>query len=419
MCTMTDSQLINSKWIVCQIGAREHYAVARGLADRGKLEVLVTDAWAPFNGSLSDIAPRLAGRSHSGLDRDRVVAFTGSAIFRSAIEKLRHSNNQTTVNLRRNTWFQKKAAAWLAELAQREPGYRVIFSYSYAALDIFREARRHGWHTVLGQIDPGPAEARIVQELVDKHDPSGQNEAAKPEYYWQNWREETYLADRIIVNSAWSRSALIGEGVPEDKIEIIPLAYDRLSVTPMRVDTEPHTGSPLRVLFLGQAILRKGIVELTEAARLLVGERVEIHVVGPIPEHLSRRLLDTPGICWHGSQPRSRVDEFYRNSDVFILPTHSDGFGMTQLEAMAHGLPVISSTKCGEVVKDGENGLVLKQVDGENIAHTLRMLIENRDLLARLTEGARRAKISQPDVIAGRLIAAASENSGSGVEGYK
>src|SRR6185312_4308297 len=64
----------------------------------------------------------------------------------------------------RNDWFQRAAVARLSGLA-RDAEPRTLMAYSYAAREIIRYARSRGWRTVLGQIDPGPVEERIVAEL--------------------------------------------------------------------------------------------------------------------------------------------------------------------------------------------------------------------------------------------------------------
>jgi glycosyltransferase involved in cell wall biosynthesis len=74
--------------------------------------------------------------------------------------------------------------------------------------------------------------------------------------------------------------------------------------------------------------------------------------------------------------PRAGVDSYYRDADVFIFPTLSDGFGLTQLEAQSWKLPVIASRYCGEVVRDGFNGVLLDEVSGESIAEVLREFLE-------------------------------------------
>jgi len=80
---------------------------------------------------------------------------------------------------------------------------------------------------------------------------------------------------------------------------------------------------------------------------------------------------------WRDAVPRVDVHGFYRRSHVFILPTHSDGFGLTQLEAQSWGLPVIASLNCGEVVRHGENGLLLPKVSGTVIAEAIEAILKD------------------------------------------
>lgn len=63
-------------------------------------------------------------------------------------------------------------------------------------------------------------------------------------------------------------------------------------------------------------------------------------------------------VRWIGSVPRSATAMYYQLADVFLFPTLSDGFGLTQLEAQAWKLPIITSKFCGEVVKDRVNGAI-------------------------------------------------------------
>jgi glycosyltransferase involved in cell wall biosynthesis len=79
--------------------------------------------------------------------------------------------------------------------------------------------------------------------------------------------------------------------------------------------------------------------------------------------------------------PRDKVERYYRDADVFILPTLSDGFGLTQLEAQAWKLPVIASRYCGEVVCDGVNGIVIEGISGQSIADVLLGLLRSPERL--------------------------------------
>src|SRR6185436_9523984 len=186
------------KWICCQLGAREHYAVPRALQLNGLLDELITDLWMR-SGTL--------GRFHPELAQARVTAPNlGTLLFELKASRL----TGWKLIKQRNDWFQRRALDQLKKQPSRET--RTVFAYSYAAERIFKFARERGWRTVLGQIDPGPAEEQRVAQL---HEQAQQNHwQPAPEEYWNSWRKECALADQIVVNSSWSRDALLSEGVP-------------------------------------------------------------------------------------------------------------------------------------------------------------------------------------------------------------
>ena len=86
-------------------------------------------------------------------------------------------------------------------------------------------AKSRSWQTILGQIDPGPAEERIVANLYQQAELEHLWQPA-PNQYWDDWRLECELADRIVVNSNWARNALLSEGIRDAKISVVPLAYE-------------------------------------------------------------------------------------------------------------------------------------------------------------------------------------------------
>ena len=81
--------------------------------------------------------------------------------------------------------------------------------------------------------------------------------------------------------------------------------------------------------------------------------------------------------------------ELYRTADAFVLPTISDGFAITQLEAMSYGLPVITTPNCGDVVTPGEDGYIVPIRDPQKLADAIAAFISDRDLLQRMSEKAR------------------------------
>jgi glycosyltransferase involved in cell wall biosynthesis len=380
-------------WIVSQIGAREHYCIPQALKRAGQLAALITDFWVP-PGSLSSRIPgtrRLSERYHADLVSDTVYAPNVRMLQFEVCARLRKMRGWDVI-IARNALFQQKALSFLRNSQPQNTNDEepmTVFSYSYAALELFREAKRRGWKTVLGQIDPGPREDALVQSLRTAHSEwAGAYEASPPSEYWDLWREECDLADRILVNSAWSQTLLIEAGVDQAKIEIVPLALEKTNSVEhaANIASDSHKKSPLRLLFLGQAIVRKGIQDLVGAARSLREGKWIIDVVGPHGP-LPTDLPDC--IHFHGAIPRSEVAKWYGNADVFVLPTHSDGFALTQLEAMNHGLPVIATPCCGAVVEDGVNGWVIPPGEPEILANLLKKIANNPEALYTMRRSAK------------------------------
>ena len=381
------------KWVCCQLGAREHYAIPRALFRTRVLDCLLTDAWIPPSSILAKIsAGNLADRFHNELSDARVMAFNSSAILFEMLARARRLAEWETITAR-NQWFQRKVVnALTSDFRPLTSDAPALLSYSYTALDPFRYAKARGWKTVLVQIDPGPEEERIVAEEAARVPELAGEWRPAPREYWAFWREECELADRIVVNSEWSREGLIRGGVPAEKISIIPLAYEapeirsqKSEVREARLYPDRFTHErPLRVLFLGLVNLRKGVARLLEATRILRDEPVEFWMVGPVEIANASTVAEAGRVKWFGPVTRKQAAGFYRDADVFILPTLSDGFAITQLEAQAYGLPVIVSENCGKVLENGLNGIILEEPSAACIAAAVHDCIARPERLEKL-----------------------------------
>jgi glycosyltransferase involved in cell wall biosynthesis len=360
--------------------------VPRALERAGVLSELITDLWCPPRSGFSFWKDALSDRFHPELMNASVrSANTSLLVFElaSRAQKLQGWN----LTLGRNSWFQNHAVSQLARMKTNHRQTKV-FTYSYAAADTLKFAKERSWETVLGQIDPGPAEERIVERL---HEETGQSSLWEPapKQYWDDWYFECDLADRIVVNSKWSRQALIEEGIPNEKITVIPLAFepDADAISFQRSYPEAFTTQrPMRVLFLGQINLRKGVHILLEVVQLLKGAPIEFAFVGPVQMAVPKAIQAEPNLKWIGPVARRETGQQYRSADLFIFPTFSDGFGLTQLEAQSWKLPIVTTTHCGEVVQDGINGVLLSKICGETIAKTLLDLSRDPQRLQTMSE---------------------------------
>lgn len=138
----------------------------------------------------------------------------------------------------------------------------------------------------------------------------------------------------------------------------------------------------MRVLFLGQINLRKGAHLLLRAAQRLSSEPIEFWMVGPTDMQIPAECRRDSHLRWTGPVSRKETAGFYREADLFILPTLSDGFALTQLEAQANHLPLLASRFCGRVVRDGENGLLLDPLTEDTIVEKLRFCLCHPEALA-------------------------------------
>jgi glycosyltransferase involved in cell wall biosynthesis len=236
--------------------------------------------------------------------------------------------------------------------------------------------------TIVDQVDPGKVEEELILLEVQKW-PGWQTITDRiPEAYYDRVAAEWHAAAFVLANSPWSKAALVRQGVPPEKLIVVPLAYE-----PPRVVSRPKqpTSGVLTVLWIGSVILRKGIQYLIEAAKGLTGMPIKFVVAGPVGIS-ERAVRESPcNVEFLGPVSRMRARELYLQGDLFVLPTMSDGFAMTQLEAMAHGLPVIATTNCGEVVTDGVDGLLVPAGDAHALAAAIIRLHDDRALLCEMS----------------------------------
>jgi glycosyltransferase involved in cell wall biosynthesis len=143
----------------------------------------------------------------------------------------------------------------------------------------------------------------------------------------------------------------------------------------------------VRILFVGGDFERKGGRLLLACMRAGLAERCELHVVTgqPIPE--------TPGVSvYHGLGPNDpRLLALYRSADIFALPTSGDCLAVVLGEALASGLPIVTTSVAGqpEAVRDGRTGIIVPPGDAQELGRALRRLVDDPALRRRMGRAAR------------------------------
>lgn len=184
------------------------------------------------------------------------------------------------------------------------------------------------------------------------------------------------------------KMAVLRQGIPEEKIHVIPHGVDVQRFYP---GPHPEEG---RVLFVGRLVELKGLHHLIEAVSQIRASfpRIHLRVVGDGPERrvfeeLARRKLGT-ACTFVGALPHQGVRDEMQKAFAFCMPSISmpngeaESFGMVFLEAQACGVPVVAYAVGGipEVVAHGETGFLARENDVEALARHLKALLENVDL---------------------------------------
>ncbi len=204
--------------------------------------------------------------------------------------------------------------------------------------------------------------------------------------------------------SHWVRASLINDyGVDPSKIDVIPPGVNMSSWDPTRHDDD----GPLRILFVGGDFERKGGDVLLKAFRSLEPGTAVLRLV-------TRSSIETePGVeVYNGlSQNDPELRDLFETSDVFVLPSRSEMFGIAAVEAAAAGLPLVVTAVGGlaELVVDGETGFSMQPDDDRALVVHLRSLAEQPSLRRTMGAAARRRAEQEfdADVNAARLVALA------------
>lgn len=191
------------------------------------------------------------------------------------------------------------------------------------------------------------------------------------------------LSDQVLVPSEYCLQSSIALGCDPEKISLVPYGIPEHW---FGLQSDPQQG---RILFVGQVGLRKGNHVLAEACRLLKtrGVHFECRVAGPLQVDTTLPLFEGP--TYLGQVPRSQVQEEFRCADIFVLPTLAEGMALVQLEAMASGLPVITTPHSGTVVRDGIDGFIVPIRDALALADRIQQMLDDRALRDRLAKNSK------------------------------
>lgn len=382
--------------VVSQLGARMHYAVPQIFAAEGRLahfytDICATKGWPRLvnlfpTAFLPAAIRRLVGRRPEGIPNELTTVFPGFGL-RSV---LRHMQAKNAVE-------ETSHAVWAGSTFSRMVAHKGfhgaagLYAFSGDALEQMRAARQQGiWTAVEQMIAPrGIVEALIAQE--QQRFPTWTDAVQDNAYariFENREKAEWALADFIVCPSEFVRKHVIAQGGAADRCVLVPYGVDQT----MHFDRSVRMPGPLRVLTVGEVGLRKGSPYVAEAARL-AGGAARFRMVGRlrIPSEIQQEI--SQWVELKGAVPRAQMTDEFRWADVFLLPSICEGSATAAYEALAAGLPVLTTENTGTVVRDGIEGFVIPVRDPSAIALAIERLAADDQLRIQMSVNAwRRSK---------------------------
>ena len=255
---------------------------------------------------------------------------------------------------------------------------------------LFKFAKRRDTRTVLNIHDITQLEHKAFQRPISSRE------------MWQLINNLAFynLVDRIVVNSKYMlANAVTWYGIKREKIEVIPNGIVLRRFTghddKLALDGDPS------ILYLGLISRRKGIDVLIQAVAKLRSElpNMKLHLVGDGHINDFHLLAKKKGIekhvVFHGLAAHSMVPRYYKSADICVFPSRHEGFGITILEAMTSGTPIIASSigSFREILSNGKNGILFKSEDADALSKAILILYQDVGLRKKISHDALRTVI--------------------------
>jgi glycosyltransferase involved in cell wall biosynthesis len=229
-------------------------------------------------------------------------------------------------------------------------------------------------------------------------------------------RESDYI---ICVGDQLYSNVINDYSIPENKITVLNMGVDTRVFNPMdRKILRNHNGisdSAKIILFVGNIIKQKGVMDLIKAYKnikvsipntqlYLIGAKKNPVFFNKIEEFIDENKLTDINVL--DPKPQKEISEWMNMADVFVLPSHIEGFGLVALEAMASKVPVVASKVGGlqYLLAEG-NGLLVPPNNVIELEKTISYVLSNKEITCKIVDLAYHKAIeNDSDIIINKLL---------------
>jgi glycosyltransferase involved in cell wall biosynthesis len=254
-------------------------------------------------------------------------------------------------------------------------------------LKLIRRARNEGAKIIVEPVNQHPE--KLNELLAEEADRFGLKPTRRLRRIQQQQMEEAASSDFLLSPSRAVQDSYVRRGYEATRTAVLPYGVNWQRFHPL--PSEKESDETFRVICVAQVSLRKGQLYLLEAWSKLSLPNAELLLVGAIANEMKAPLRPYHGTFRHiPSVPNHELWRYYGSSSVFVLPSVEDGFSCVVGEAMASGLPVITTANNGaaEIVHEGKDGFVVPIRSCEAIAERLELLFRDRELLREMSTAA-------------------------------
>lgn len=275
------------------------------------------------------------------------------------------------------------------------PEQEVFVGWSGGALHSIERAKSLGMTTVLER-----GSAHILQQvegLQEEYAKRGLRYDETPREVIEKELLEYEASDFVCVPSQFAYRTFLEKGFPKEKLLVNPCGVNLQLFQP-----HPRRDDRFRVVFCGGVTILKGVPYLVEAFSKLKLPDSELVLIGNLSPKIAKwlqvKINENPNIKWIGVCPQDKLSEKLSQADLFCLPSIGDGFGMVVPQALASGVPVLTTHHVGaaDVIHEGVNGFVVRPMSEIDLMEKIQWCYEHRSECRQM--GITAAQIAKSDL---------------------
>ena len=353
--------------VIILVGGKFHaFHLAKGLSNRGLLKMIFT-SYPKF-------------KIESKIPKELVYSFPLKEILKKIIDFFVPKKFFSKINYYNDDFFDLLVSRKINDYS-----FDIIVGWSGYSLRTFKNINNK---KTLKVLERGSSHIKFQHEVLKKeYSRLGLAPLLPSKEILLKELNEYKLADYICVPSKFAKKTFLEKGFSENKIKVIRLGVDLKTFYPKKTK---KNNKKFTIISSGEISIRKGSHLLIEAFNNLKLPNTELLFVGKLEKGINSFLngIKNSNIFFLGNKNELELNNIYNSSDLFILNSFEDGFGMVIPQAMACGLPVITTFNTGasEIIENNKNGFVIKAGDTNSLEKKIKKIYFDKKLRYKMSK---------------------------------